>query len=120
MPFFVLLTFFAGLTLFNVGGTVPSTGLGEVEQAPLVETTGRARLAIKPLHVSVLVAGRGFKPAEMVRLTGGNPVRVRASVRGTFQFRLHTDPCKGFTIRAVGSKGSRASAQYAPGACVEQ
>ena len=120
MPFFVLLTFFAGLTLFNVGGTAPSTGLGEVEQAPLHETTGRARLAIKPLHVSVLVAGRGFKPAEIVRVTGGNTVRARVSARGTFQVRLHTDPCRGFPIRAVGSKGSRASAQYAPVGCVEQ
>jgi hypothetical protein len=116
----VLLTFLAGLTLFNVGGTVPSTGLGEVERVPLAETAGPARLTIKPMHVSVLVAGRGFKPAEMVRLTGGNPVRVRTSARGTFQVRIHTDPCSGFTIRAVGSKGSRASARYAPRACVEQ
>jgi hypothetical protein len=120
MLFFVLVSFLAGLTLFNVGGTAPSSGLGEVEQAPLVETTGRARLAIKPLHLSVLVVGRGFKPAEMVRITGGNPVRVRASARGTFQVRIHTDPCRGSTIRAVGSKGSRASARYAPRGCVEQ
>jgi hypothetical protein len=112
-----LLTFLAGLTLFSVGGEAPSSGLGEVEQVPLVET---ARLTIKPMHVSVLVAGRGFKPAEMVRLTGGNPVRVRTSVRGTFQVRIHTDPCSGFMIRAVGSKGSRASARYAPRACAEQ
>jgi hypothetical protein len=114
-----LLTFLAGLTLFNVGGTVPSSGLGEVEQAPLRET-GRARLTIKPMHVSVLVAGRGFKPAETVRLTGGNPVRVRASGRGTFQVRIHTDPCGAIMIRAMGSRGSRASARYAPRPCVEQ
>jgi hypothetical protein len=110
-----LLTFLAGMTLFNVGGTTPSSGLGEVEQVPLAAP---ARLTIKPMHVSVLVAGRGFKPAELVRLTGGNPVRVRTSARGTFQTRIHTDPCSGFTIRAVGSKGSRASARYAPtGTC---
>ena len=43
------------MTLFNVGGSVPGTGLGEVKQAPAARNT--AQLTIKRVIPTAIVAG---------------------------------------------------------------
>ncbi len=44
--------------------------------------------------------------------------QVRASARGTFTLRLRaTDPCSGFSVIAVGNKGSRAAVNYSQFSC---
>ena len=41
MLLLALLVYFTSMTLFNVGGSVPETGLGEVKQAPAAHSTAR-------------------------------------------------------------------------------
>ena len=115
MLLLAVLVYFASMTLFSVGGSVPETGLGEVQQVPDARST--ARLTIKRVIPTGLVAGTGFKSNEVVRLTGVPVNQVRASGRGTFTVRFRTDPCRSFTVTAVGSKGSRAAVNYSQFSC---
>ena len=110
MLLLALIVFLGSVTLFNVGGPVPSSGTGDVLPAPARNT---ARLVIKPVIPTTIVAGTGFKSGEVVRLTGIPVRQVRASARGTFTIRLRSiDPCNGLSVTAVGSKGSRAAVNY--------
>ena len=86
MLLLALLVFFASTTLFNAGGSVPETGLGEVQQAPAAHST--AQLMIKRVIPMAVVAGTGFRSGELVRLTGVPVKRVRASAKGTFTIRF--------------------------------
>jgi hypothetical protein len=108
---------------FNVGGTVPGTGTGEAVPSPVPAPSparGTAKLTLKAVQPVATVVGTGFKPRENVRIMSGTTTRVGASAKGTFTVRLrHADPCNGFTITAVGSKGSRASLQYSQLLCIE-
>ena len=118
-----LLVFLASVTLFNAGGTVPETGLGEVQKGPAAHRKGpaahsTARLMIKPVIPTTIVAGTGFKSGEVVRLTGIPVRQVRASAKGAFTIRLRSvDPCNGLSVTAVGNKGSRTSVQYSQLLC---
>jgi hypothetical protein len=113
--------FLPSYTLFNVGGSVPSTGLGDVLQAPMPAATGSPKLAIKAVHPFVIVAGTGFKRGEVVKLTGVGTKRVRASARGTFTTRLrNSNPCGGISLTAVGSKGSRTALNVSELLCVDR
>ena len=115
MLLLALLVFLSGMTLFSSGDTVPSSGTGQVLQAPARNT---ARLMIKPVIPTTIVAGTGFKSGEVVRLTGIPVRQVRASARGAFTIRLRSvDPCNGLSVTAVGSKGSRASVNYSQFSC---
>lgn len=119
MAFFALILGFFAL-LFNSVEAVPTSGVGEVLQVPAAPAKTSARLTIKRVRPVVIVAGSGFKPRESVRLTGAVTMRVRASARGTFTIRVRSaDPCGDLTLRAVGSKGSRASVQFAQLLCIE-
>ena len=115
MLLLALLVFFGSMTLFNVGGSVPETGLGEVQQAPAAHNT--ARLTIKRVIPTAIVVGTGFRSGEIVRLTGVPVRQVRASAKGTFTVRFHSDPCRSFTVTATGSKGSRAAVNYSQFNC---
>ena len=115
MLLLALLVYFGSMTLFSAGGAVPQTGLGEVQKAPAAHST--ARLMIKRVIPTTIVAGAGFRSGEVVRLTGVPVRRVRASAKGTFTVRFRSDPCKGFTITATGSKGSRTSVSYSQFSC---
>ncbi len=110
MILLALLVFFGSTTLFNVGGSVPGTGLGEVQRAPAARST--AQLTIKRVIPMAIVAGTGFKSGELVRFSGVPVKQVRASAKGTFTLRLRIDPCSSFSITAIGSKGSRAGVNY--------
>ena len=115
MLLLALLVYFASMTLFNVGGSVPETGPGDVKQAPAARST--ARLTIKRVIPTTLVAGTGFKSGEVVRLTGVPVRQVRASAKGTFTVRFGGDPCRSLTVTATGSKGSRAAVNYSQFSC---
>jgi hypothetical protein len=115
MLLFALVVYFASMTLFNVGGATPETGLGEVQRAPAAHRT--AQLMIKRVTPMAVVAGTGFRSGELVRLTGVPVKRVRASAKGTFTIRFRIDPCRSLTITATGSKGSRASVNYSQFSC---
>jgi hypothetical protein len=115
MLLLAVLVYFASMTLFSVGGSVPETGLGEVQQTPAARST--ARLTIKRVIPTALLAGNGFKSGEVVRLTGVPVSQVRATARGTFTVRFRTDPCRSFTVTATGSKGSRAAVNYSQFSC---
>ncbi len=111
MLLLAILVYFGSMTLFSAGGSVPQTGLGKVQKAPAAHS--RARLMIKPVIPTTIVAGTGFKSGEVVRLTGIPVRQVRASAKGTFTIRLRSvDPCNGLSVTAVGSKGSRAAVNY--------
>jgi hypothetical protein len=108
------LFFVSGQTLFDAGGAMPATGMGEVVRAPKTQAgQGRARLSIKRILPTAVIAGTGFKSSEVVRFTGVAARPVRASARGTFTIRVRSvDPCQGLSVRATGSKGSRAAVSY--------
>ena len=115
MLLLALLVYFASLTLFSVGGSVPETGLGDIKQAPAANST--ARLTIKRVIPTTIVAGNGFRSGEVVRLTGVPVRQVRASAKGAFTVRFRSDPCSSLTITASGSKGSRAAVNYSQFNC---
>jgi hypothetical protein len=115
MLLLALLVFFGSMTLFNAGGSVPESGLGEVQKAPAVH--GAAQLMIRRVMPMAVVAGTGFRSDELVRLTGVPVKRVRASAKGTFTIRFRIDPCRSLTITATGSKGSRAAVNYSQFSC---
>jgi hypothetical protein len=115
MLLLALLVYFTSMTLFNVGGSVPETGLGEVQQTPAAHST--ARLTIKRVIPTTIVAGTGFRSREVVRFTGVPVRKVRASTKGTFTIRFGSDPCSSLSITAVGSKGSRAAVNYSQFSC---
>jgi hypothetical protein len=113
MLLLALLVVFASMT-FNVGGSAPETGVGEVQKAPAAH---RAQLMIKRVIPTTVVAGTGFRSGEVVRLTGVPVRRVQASAKGTFTIRFRSDPCGSLTITATGSKGSRAGVNYSQFSC---
>jgi hypothetical protein len=115
MLLLALLVFLGSMTLFNVGGSVPGTGLGEVQKAPAAHST--ARLTIKRVIPTTIVFGTGFRSSEVVRLTGVPVRQVRASAKGTFTLRFGSDPCSSLSITAIGSKGSRAAVNYSQFSC---
>jgi hypothetical protein len=111
MLLLALLVYFSGMMLFSVGGTTPSTGTGDVLQAPAAP--GKARLWIKRVVPTAIIAGSGFKSGEVVRFGGVAVKPVRASAQGTFTIRLRSvDPCNSLSVTAIGSKGSRAAVNY--------
>lgn len=101
--------FVPSYTLFNVGGTTPSSGMGEVLEKPApAPLAGSPRLTLKSVRPVTTIVGTGFEGGEVVRLTGLGTTRVRASARGSFTVRLRrANPCSGLSITAVGSRGSR-------------
>jgi len=115
MLLLALIVFLGSTTLFNVGGSTPETGLGEVQKTPAARST--AQLMIKRVIPTTVVAGSGFRSNEAVRLTGVPVKRVRASAKGTFTIRFRSDPCSSLTITATGSKGSRAAVNYSQFSC---
>jgi hypothetical protein len=115
MLLLALLLFFSSMTLFNLGGSVPQSGLGDVQKAPAVNSA--PRLMIKRVIPTTIVAGSGFRSGEVVRLTGVPTRQVRASAKGTFTIRFRSDPCSSLTVTATGSKGSRASVNYSQFSC---
>lgn len=110
MLLLALLVFLSSMTLFNSVDSMPSSGTGDVLQAP---APTRAQLSIKRVVPVAIIAGTGFKSGEVVRLSGVNVRQVRASARGTFTIRLRSvDPCNSLSVTAIGSKGSRAAVNY--------
>ena len=87
---------------------MPATGAKPRRAALILES-------ISPL----IVSGRSFGAGETVVLTYAGAdgvsrrVRVSATRQGGFRgfFRLRLDRCDSFTVRAAGSKGSRAVLQ---------
>ena len=80
----------------------------------------RASLELRSID-PVVVTGRGFASHEPVLLTAsagatGRVVPLVAKRNGTFvaRFRLHLGPCASFTVRAVGTRGSRAILKVDP------
>jgi hypothetical protein len=114
MLLLALLVLFSGMTVFDGGGTNPGSGTGDVLQAPASNT---ARLTIRRVIPTTIVAGTGFKSGEAVRLTGVPVRQVRASAKGTFTVRFRGDPCRSLTVTAIGSKGSRAAVNYSQFSC---
>lgn len=110
--------FLAPYTLFNLGGTIPGSGMGDVVTKP-APPRGTATLTLKTLQPVATIVGTGFRPGESIRLLGVTTRRVRASSAGRFTVRIRADPCNGFSISAVGSKGSRASLNYSQLHCVD-
>jgi hypothetical protein len=112
------LAFFAA---FNLGGTTPSSGMGgEVQMLPA--GPARATLSVTSMR-PLIVAGRGFKRREAVRVTAAGIVRrTQASRSGAFTVRFpgQTDGCAIGTVVAVGSRGSRAALNFSNILCVDQ
>jgi hypothetical protein len=89
---------------------IPATGA----QAPK-RTASLTLASLAPLTVT----GRSFGPRETVLLTyhaldgSSRLISVRATRRGGFRgaFRLRVGRCDSFTVRAVGTAGSRAILQ---------
>jgi hypothetical protein len=105
MAVFVL-AFFFGFLAFNLEGTTPSSGTGE-----LVAPTTLSVKAVQPL----VVTGSGFVPGERVRVTtGGIAKRTRAGRAGGFTVRFPgVSFCSGGSVIARGSLGSRAALSFA-------
>lgn len=108
MAFIALIVFLFGATLFNVGSTVPGSGVAPAAQS------GRAALEIVGVE-PVAVAGRAFKSGERVRVTaGGRRKTVTASARGSFKVVFTgANVCNGLIVVASGSEGSRATVAFA-------
>jgi hypothetical protein len=103
----------AAVALLALGLAIPAAG------APPPRRASLQLVASKP---AVVVLGTGFGARERVALTlrapaGSRLVRVRATRAGSFRARfagLRVDRCAGFSVTAVGSRGSRAVLQAAP------
>ena len=102
---------------------VCATTLVGVVPAGTAATAPKLRLVwTQPL----VVRGEAFKPGERVVVTALTPIGpkrilVRATVRGRLgaTFRLPNQPCgKAFSIRAIGSLGSRAVLAVPSAPCV--
>jgi hypothetical protein len=100
---------------------VPGTGTGGGVTGPKAPPTrGRAVITLKKLQPAPVIAGAGFKSREKVRFTGITAGPVRASAGGSFVVRARSaDPC-GLSIRAIGSKGSRAALSFSTLLCADQ
>jgi hypothetical protein len=114
-PIGALLTVAAlGLLGAGVGAAAPRDELPQAK--PLVLVAGLAPLTVR---------GVRFKPLERVTVTldGGKAgtARVVASRAGVFraEFRIRLLPCRTVTIRAVGSRGSKAVRQLPRPDCRE-
>jgi len=84
-------------------------------QRPVLRLLEGARLTLR---------GIGFKPGERVRITFVGKTRAvrkkTATARGSFVVRFAgADPnrCAGFTVTAIGNRGSRASFKRLRGDC---
>ncbi len=109
MAFRALIFLVVGLpyTLFNVGGSTPGTGTGDVLQG--MPATGRATLSIKSMR-PLVVAGRGFKRGERVRVSGAGTKNVTAT-HGAFSVRLGSGALRGLHPRGAGIGGQPGDAQ---------
>ena len=114
----VLGLFASPLMFFTLQPEVPGTGMGDVVTGPPAYRS--ATLTMRKTQPVPVIAGNGFKSREVVRFTGVTTRPVQASARGTFVVRLiGADPC-GLSIRAIGSKGSRAALNYSQLLCINQ
>jgi hypothetical protein len=84
----------------------------------------RASLRLDDDTAPALLRGAGFQPREHVRIvvvSGAtrNMRQVVATRLGRFVMRMRADmnACQGFSIRAVGSMGTKATLKRAPGQC---
>jgi hypothetical protein len=99
--------------LVTADGAVPESG-----QATPLAPAGRASLAITSLE-PLTVTGRGFKAGEQVTVRFESRRKVTtATGAGRLVVRFAAVYCTGGTIVAVGSKGSRAVANYSRLLCV--
>jgi len=71
------------------------------------------------------VAGSGFRPRELIRVTARALTQETDTVRATAAGRIvvafeevSLEPCEAATVAAVGARGSRASLKVAPRLCV--
>jgi hypothetical protein len=90
--------------------------VSSVASASSTAPTAPARhptLAIKSV-MPLRVAGSGFKPNELIRLSAESRHKtVRADFRGRFATGLPpVDPCNGFIVTGKGGKGSNASIAF--------
>lgn len=119
MKLVALIALALAVPLFPLGAAGGNTT--EVASSPAGESTspGRARLGIGSLR-PLVITGRGFKSLERVRISGGGTRKmVGASRAGRFSVRLpYAGTCPTLTVKAVGSKGSRASINLAHIHCV--
>jgi hypothetical protein len=111
------LTLFRAVFFLALASLLIACGGGEPSQreAPV----GRATLTV--MSVSPLaVSGRGFKASERVVVsTGAARTSVTANSAGRFVVRFPRLRCAGATIRAIGSKGSRATTRPPKVLCIE-
>jgi hypothetical protein len=115
----IVLFFTFPLGLFALGGAMPSSGTAEPVPAPkIAPARGSATLGVKSMR-PVIVVGSGFKSRESVRISGLGTKRLNASPGGRFTVNLGgaADRCNGFTLVAVGSRGSRASLNFSQLLC---
>lgn len=86
--------------------------------APSVQSA-RPRLTIATMN-PLRVLGRGFKPREGVAVSVGPRRReTTADAGGRFTVRFGRAMCASATIKAVGSKGSRATLSMPKTLCAE-
>jgi hypothetical protein len=108
------LVFFIGLLVLLI-----TFGLGEAAPEANTAQTARPTLAITDMQ-PLSISGRGFKANERVVVSIGPRRRaVTADGRGRFAVRFARVSCASGTVRAVGSKGSRAAAHFPKTLCIE-
>lgn len=108
------LVFIFGFALFNFGSVTPSSG--EADEVWSSKGSGSAILLLKSTN-PLVVDGKGFKPAERVRISGAGTRTVTSTRRGRFTARMGGFECGSLTLVARGSAGSRASLNYSNVAC---
>ncbi|MGH3080681.1 MAG: hypothetical protein ACRDNH_06035 [Gaiellaceae bacterium] len=96
-----------------------AVGLGSQQTEQITPAVGgRATLTIMDLQ-PLAVSGRGFKPNERVVVTTASARKtVMANAAGRFVVRFAGLRCVAGSIRAAGSKGSRAVTQPPKILCV--
>ncbi|HVD25933.1 MAG TPA: hypothetical protein VNB86_08055 [Gaiellaceae bacterium] len=113
----MLLLALAALLLCPSFVTADGSAAGSGRTTPTA-VTGRASLVITSIE-PLSVTGRGFKAAERVTVRFQSRRRATtATSAGRFVVRFAGVDCSGGTIVAVGSKGSRAVANFSQPLCV--
>jgi hypothetical protein len=98
-----------GLVVVLISVGLAGSAQAGAPTAPTMSSAGRATLKITDVH-PLSISGRGFKARERVVVsTSGRRKTVMTSSAGRFAVSFAGIRCAAGAIRAVGSKGSRAT-----------
>jgi hypothetical protein len=110
-------------SLFAVFAAIAALAWPGAAQPATIGATAAPSLRVSSL-TPLVVHGAHFRPSERVKvmLVGVAVKRTKADAQGRFvaRFRVGVDVCDGYSLRAAGSKGSKAALRALPRECASR